>query len=135
LATADGAETGCTIVEEGWVLEDPKEFGRELADYAYSRIREEELTGAESSTLFGIKVAQRAREMEARGWSGRVIADEVELVAGCNPSQRAEGLKRPGTSVRRYPPGRTALRVPKNHAGSADDPSTAVASETQEPRQ
>jgi hypothetical protein len=59
---------------------DPKEFGRELADYAYSRIREEGLTATESSSLFGIKVAQRVREMEVQGWSGQALADWVELV-------------------------------------------------------
>jgi hypothetical protein len=71
-------------------MEDPKTFGRELADYTYSRIRDEGLSSGETSTLFGIKVAQRAREMETQGWSGGAIADWVESVAGAYAARLCE---------------------------------------------
>src|SRR5829696_1795927 len=62
-------------------MEDPRTFGHALASYTYLRIRDEGLTTIETSTLFGIKVAQRVREMEEQGWSGGAIADWVEVVA------------------------------------------------------
>jgi hypothetical protein len=62
-------------------MEDPRTFGHALASYTYFRIRDEGLTTTETSTLFGIKVAQRVREMEEQGWSGGAIADSVEVVA------------------------------------------------------
>jgi hypothetical protein len=62
-------------------MEDPKTFGHALAGYTYVRIRDEGLTTSESSTLFGIKVAQRVRDMEDQGWSGGAIGDWVEIVA------------------------------------------------------
>src|SRR5215217_8142142 len=62
-------------------MEDPRTFGHALASYTYLRIRDEGLTTTETSTLFGIKVAQRVREMEEQGWSGGAVADWVEFVA------------------------------------------------------
>ena len=59
----------------------PRTFGHALASYTYLRIRDEGLTTTETSTLFGIKVAQRVREMEEQGSSGGALADWVEVVA------------------------------------------------------
>ena len=65
--------------------------GRELAERAYYSMRDQGMTGAESTRQFLIEMGKRARQMDAAGESGSAIAAWVEAVAAAY-SRRIEEL-------------------------------------------
>jgi hypothetical protein len=79
-------------------MADPRTYGRELANDTYIRIQNEGLTGSEAATVFGIKLAQSVRNMEAQGWSGGAIADWVEIV-GRGYAERLDELMNGDTAA------------------------------------
>jgi hypothetical protein len=62
-------------------MDDPKQLGRELAEQAYDRIRDQGLSGAEAAALFAQDVAQRARQMLTEGKDGKAISNWVGAAA------------------------------------------------------
>ncbi|HWE17472.1 MAG TPA: hypothetical protein VG758_09865 [Hyphomicrobiaceae bacterium] len=81
-------------------MDDPKEFGRELADRAYLLIRDEGLRGGDMAALFASAVSSRAHQMESEGTSRDAIAEWIGQVTEAY-GERVDDLVRSLSAARK----------------------------------